>query len=548
MPASIRLLTYNLFLRPPGIHSDGGDFKWDRMHQFAETELGLFDVVAVQECFAFGTSRRSELVRLASKAGLGYHCACPVPGWLSLSVDGGLLILSRMPITATDFLRFPRGTHSDWWVSHTNVTPEPTHLAAGDASYEQDPPMDSPALQIRLAQLRAVSAFVAAKATAHASGGAAPLVLLVGDLNVNGRASRSDGMSHSEEYLAATEALSGKHGGSAAAMAVEDLAYTALGEHPVTTGTIGLAQQDPENKCLDYIIRLTPVGASAGEAATDVSFADVGVEPFKVQGKPYTHLRSASSFNASAPGPAAVPPSIATDAGASGRASIHIGVGGRSSPMPSAPPSASAPYWPSLAAWQPTHAQNEKVLWTHAWVSVNYWLCGAANSNLRLAALSLAVFVFVACVGSLAATDIFGRVGVGRKPAASQLPRVDTSHLPSGPSHAASDDAFDRRILSLGLGSPLVGSLPPEPSTPSRTPWAAHRHYAVIIDSGSSGSRVLLYSWKDPRAPLGQNAGASGRGLRPVLLEKADERGEHFMHSVSPGQKKARSCRCSAFG
>ena len=79
---------------------------------FVDTQLALFDVVAFQECFAFGSSRRDFLIQKGKDVGLAYYAACLVRYW-SASIDVGLLILSRFEIEPVDFIVFDRGVHSD---------------------------------------------------------------------------------------------------------------------------------------------------------------------------------------------------------------------------------------------------------------------------------------------------------------------------------------------------------------------------------------------------------------------------------------------------
>jgi len=121
----MKVLQYNIFLRPPGISNAGGDYKDERLQLFIDNVLqengASFDLIFLQEAFAgycgccFGCSGRlDKLRRAAADAGLPYSHSGPQKHWCEGKfLDGGLLILSRFPIEKRDTLKFTAACHSD---------------------------------------------------------------------------------------------------------------------------------------------------------------------------------------------------------------------------------------------------------------------------------------------------------------------------------------------------------------------------------------------------------------------------------------------------
>ena len=91
----IRILAYNIFLRPPLIKNNRSDYKDERLKGFIKL-LPEFDIICLQEMFGFLNKRKHKLIRCATKAGFLYYAGSSSPSFFtSFVVDGGLLVLSR---------------------------------------------------------------------------------------------------------------------------------------------------------------------------------------------------------------------------------------------------------------------------------------------------------------------------------------------------------------------------------------------------------------------------------------------------------------------
>lgn len=64
-------------------------------------------------------------------------------------------------------------------------------------------------------------------------------------------------------------------------------------------------------------------------------------------------------------------------------------------------------------------------------------------------------------------------------------------------------------------------------------PWLAGRHFGIVIDAGSSGSRLQIYSWKDPRSMRIEKN--SELAYRLPTVEKGTRNSDLWVTKVEPG-------------
>jgi endonuclease/exonuclease/phosphatase family metal-dependent hydrolase len=276
-PKKVKMLTYNIFLRPPGIKNNLSDHKNARHAAFGEQYLKQYDIVALQEMFSYGSSRVSRMVHYGRKHGFEFYVSSPTRSVFNAQVDGGLMILSKYPITRTEKMTFKRGIHSDRFSAkgaiyakiaisaNFSVHVFTTHLQSTSDKYAS---LTDPTVTARLRQVLMLKEFIDDCTKSKA---AHEPIILLGDMNTNGRVSPEQGIDSSDEYKVARKILDGTIGKSAVpsdsgpsppesprdSLAgpeprynVRDLAYEAYGQHPITYADVYQGTKIPKETVL----------------------------------------------------------------------------------------------------------------------------------------------------------------------------------------------------------------------------------------------------------------------------------------------------------
>lgn len=104
----IKLLTYNVFMRPPGINEKGkDDYKDTRQRIISEQVIPEYDFLCFQELFTRFNTRRTKILKAARKSGLAHKSLSPQPPVFSIhKVNSGLLNFGRFEISRSIFKPF----------------------------------------------------------------------------------------------------------------------------------------------------------------------------------------------------------------------------------------------------------------------------------------------------------------------------------------------------------------------------------------------------------------------------------------------------------
>ena len=279
---SIKVLSLNLFLRPPLIKNNFSDYKEARLAYFCNKILENYDIVCLQEMFAAFNTRRSRLIQLAISKGLLYSAYCPSPSfWKPQAIDGGLVILSRYPILESDFFGFGNGVFPDFFslkgilyvkisISNKIIHVFTIHTQATYPS--EDLEILEVYKQVRKEQLKSSVKFINSKVQFTNE----PF-LLVGDFNTDGKSNEYDSLIQNLEELDMQDVLRMKYGYSPSSYGIQ----LPNGEPEETI--LSHKRENKRDVAIDYIFL-------SKQGNVSVNYEDTGVEPFYINDEVFTRI------------------------------------------------------------------------------------------------------------------------------------------------------------------------------------------------------------------------------------------------------------------
>lgn len=113
----IKILSYNIFMRPPFINNNGDDFKNERLDLILE-RIGDYDIVNFQELFKLMNGRKQKMRKESFKRGFKHSAIPQDPGCCScFLVDSGLMTISTYQIVDSRFYLFKNSKGVDGFAS-----------------------------------------------------------------------------------------------------------------------------------------------------------------------------------------------------------------------------------------------------------------------------------------------------------------------------------------------------------------------------------------------------------------------------------------------